>query len=300
MNKRKQQVMKKAHEIFIEKGFHATSIQDILDYSGISKGTFYNYFSSKNELLLELFRTIYQEIQTRRDELLLSQDPSNVDIFIKQVELQMNANRENNLIPLFEEVLISNDEELKESIKKGQLKTLQWINDRFLDIFGESKKPFLLDCSIMFIGILQHNIRYYSLVNNTASGIHQAVQFSVDRILHIAEELQASNKKLFHPELLHVWLPESNRHPQDIKQELYQTVLSLKQALANEVDQDKHYELLDFIQDELLHSKVQRKFLIESALSAIREKQALFEANQFERFEGLIREWVRGTGSSSH
>ena len=55
MNDRKQHVINKAHQLFIDKGFQATSIQDILDYSGISKGTFYNYFSSKNELLIAIF-----------------------------------------------------------------------------------------------------------------------------------------------------------------------------------------------------------------------------------------------------
>lgn len=48
MNKRKKHVMDKAHELFIENGFQHTSIQDILAASNISKGTFYNYFSSKN------------------------------------------------------------------------------------------------------------------------------------------------------------------------------------------------------------------------------------------------------------
>ena len=42
MNDRKLHVVNMAHQLFIEKGFQATSIQDILDYSGISKGTFYN------------------------------------------------------------------------------------------------------------------------------------------------------------------------------------------------------------------------------------------------------------------
>ncbi len=56
MNNRKQQVVKNAHHLFfVEKGFQAISIQDIIDYSGISKGTFYNYFSSKNELLTSCF-----------------------------------------------------------------------------------------------------------------------------------------------------------------------------------------------------------------------------------------------------
>ena len=63
MKDRKLHVIKMSHQLFIEKGFLATSIQDILNYSGISKGTFYNYFSSKNELLMELFKSIYIKLE---------------------------------------------------------------------------------------------------------------------------------------------------------------------------------------------------------------------------------------------
>src|SRR5690606_34032782 len=104
MNDRKQHVVKMAHQLLIDKGFQATSIQDILDYSGISKGTFYNYFSSKNELLIALFKTIYKKLEQDRNELLIGKDPTNIEIFIKQIELQMNTNRTNKLISLFEEV----------------------------------------------------------------------------------------------------------------------------------------------------------------------------------------------------
>ena len=54
MNDRKQQVLLTAQQLFVEKGFSATSVQDILDEAKISKGTFYNYFSSKNECLIAI------------------------------------------------------------------------------------------------------------------------------------------------------------------------------------------------------------------------------------------------------
>ncbi|WP_442956966.1 TetR/AcrR family transcriptional regulator [Planococcus sp. MB-3u-03] len=44
----KQQIINAAHRLFIQKGYNASSIQDILDEAGISKGTFYNYFTSKS------------------------------------------------------------------------------------------------------------------------------------------------------------------------------------------------------------------------------------------------------------
>ncbi|MGA9227687.1 MAG: helix-turn-helix domain-containing protein, partial [Mesobacillus sp.] len=70
MNDRKQLVIDKAHDLFIEKGYQATSLQEILEYSGISKGTFYNYFSSKNELLIAIFKNTYQKIEKERQELI--------------------------------------------------------------------------------------------------------------------------------------------------------------------------------------------------------------------------------------
>ena len=43
---RKQHVVNRADQLFIHKGVQSTSVQDILEHSGISKGTFNNYFSS--------------------------------------------------------------------------------------------------------------------------------------------------------------------------------------------------------------------------------------------------------------
>lgn len=40
--------------LFEKKGFTETSIQDIVDSIGVTKGTFYYYFSSKEELLMDI------------------------------------------------------------------------------------------------------------------------------------------------------------------------------------------------------------------------------------------------------
>ncbi|MBD8070903.1 TetR/AcrR family transcriptional regulator [Bacillus sp. PS06] len=273
MNDRKQHVIQKAHQLFVEKGFQSTSIQDILDYSGIAKGTFYNYFSSKNELLIELFKSINAEVEAGRKKLLIGQDPSDIEIFIQQIELQMKINKKNKLLTLFEEVMVSNDEDLKGLLKKGQLKLLHWVYERFQDIFDEGKKPYLLDSTIMFLGILHHNMKYYLMLNqsNATADIKQVVRYSVDRILHIVKELEASNQKLFEPELLQHLFPEENRQKQDLQIELTRIVPILKKEAATTSEKEKHFELLDFIHEELLHSKKHRMFLIEGALLTLKK-----------------------------
>jgi AcrR family transcriptional regulator len=289
MNDRKQHVIKMAHQLFIEKGFQSTSIQDILDYSGISKGTFYNYFPSKNELLIALFKSIYKKMEQERNELLIGQDPSDMEIFIKQIELQMNTNRANKLLSLFEEVFFSKDEELKDFIKSGQLRMIKWIYQRFIDLFGESKKPFLLDCTIMFLGILNHNIKYNFMANDQNLNIYEIVRYSVNRIAKTVIEVSISGDQLIQPDVIDRWLPDTQNCNQIFHKKLHEAILSLKKN-QKQMD-EKSEELLDFIEDELLKSNNPRKFLIESALLSLKSTLITKENKELQKLEELVADY---------
>ncbi|MDF2040019.1 TetR/AcrR family transcriptional regulator [Cytobacillus oceanisediminis] len=284
MNDRKLHVIKKAHQLFLDKGFQATSIQDILEYSGISKGTFYNYFSSKNELLMSIFKTLHKKMEAERDKLLIGQDPSSLEVFTQQIELQMNMNRTNKLVALFEEVLVSNDPELKQFIKEGQLRMVDWIFNRFIEIFGEDKKPYLLDCAVMFLGILHHNVKYYTKFFEFSSSINPVVRYCVERIRKVVEEVSSADEYLLKPELI------ENRFKQTDHRNVYilcKSILTLKKSIQQE-DQNDCMDLLDFIQEEMVHAKKPRKFLIDSALNSLRSCISFLDAKEFENLEILV------------
>ncbi|WP_404324061.1 TetR/AcrR family transcriptional regulator [Cytobacillus firmus] len=284
MNNRKMHVIKKAHQLFLDKGFQATSIQDILDYSGISKGTFYNYFSSKNELLISIFKTLHEKMESERNKLLIGQDPSSLEVFTQQIELQMNMNRTNKLVALFEEVLVSNDPELKQFIKEGQLRMVDWIFSRFIEIFGEDKKPYLLDCAIMFLGILHHNVKYYTKFFEYSSSINPVVRYSVERIRKIVEEVSSADEYLLKPELIENRFKQTDYRNVHI---LCKSILILKKSIKQE-EQNDCMDLLDFIQEEMIHSKKPRKFLIDSALQSLSRCIAFLDAKEFENLENLV------------
>jgi AcrR family transcriptional regulator len=290
MNNRKQHVIKMAHQLFIEKGFQSTSIQDILDYSGISKGTFYNYFSSKNELLIALFKTIYKKMEQERNELLIGQDPSNIEIFMKQIELQMQTNRANKLLSLFEEVFFSKDEDLKDFIQSGQLWMLKWVYRRFIDMFGESKKPYLLDCTIMFLGILNHNIKYNAMAYDSNVNIQQIVRYSVNRIVKTVNEVSISEDQLINPEVIDKWLPDTQNCIKIFHKKLHEAIVSLKRN-QKQMD-EKSEELLDFIEDELLKSRNPRKFLIESALFSLQNNTIFQDNKEMQKMDELVKEYI--------
>ncbi|GIN64152.1 TetR family transcriptional regulator [Robertmurraya siralis] len=293
MKDRKQHVIKMAHQLFIDKGFQATSIQDILDYSGIAKGTFYNYFSSKNELLIALFTTLYKQMEKERNELLIGQDPSDIEIFIKQMELQLEMNRSNNLTALFEEVYVSNDEELKQFIKIGSFKSLRWLFERFVAIFGEDKKPYLLDCASMFMGILSHMLKNYSIAVKSPRAIHLVVRYSVNRIAKIIEEVSHSGEQLLKPELLDAWSPNGKKNNQAFQQALHRIILSLKKPFTQNIGSKKQLELLDFIYEELINRQEPRLSLIESVLDTLKKDPQLKNTTGMQKLEKFINEYVK-------
>src|SRR2546425_11072664 len=54
--RRRRQLMEAAASLFAEKGYHATSVAEIVRRERVGKGVFYWYFSSKEELFNEVLR----------------------------------------------------------------------------------------------------------------------------------------------------------------------------------------------------------------------------------------------------
>lgn len=72
VNNRKRNVLLTAQRLFTEKGYAATSVQDIIDESKISKGTFYNYFSSKNECIIAIIENAEEETALKEEKCLFN------------------------------------------------------------------------------------------------------------------------------------------------------------------------------------------------------------------------------------
>ncbi|MED3563289.1 TetR/AcrR family transcriptional regulator, partial [Bacillus xiapuensis] len=198
----------------------------------------------------------------------------------------------NKLFTLFEEVLFSNDAEMKEFLKRGQFFMLRWLYNRFIDLFGEDKKAYLMDCAIMFMGILQQNIHFDFHANGKNTNISRVVRYSVERMVGIVKEVTESGDYLILPELLAKWVPECQKDGQELKGQLLQLSTILKKLInknsQDESEKEKDLELLEFIQDELLQTRSPRKHLIASTLSTLKEELSSYAEKELQQLERLI------------
>jgi AcrR family transcriptional regulator len=83
---RRAQLMGRATELFAERGYHPTSVSDIVDSLGVGKGVFYWYFSSKEELLGEILRDAHLRLRRAQQAAIVDEpDP------VRRIELGIRA-----------------------------------------------------------------------------------------------------------------------------------------------------------------------------------------------------------------
>ncbi|EKN70820.1 transcriptional regulator [Neobacillus bataviensis LMG 21833] len=78
--KKKKEILASALICFAKRGFQVATIDDIVEHSGISKGSIYNYFKSKDEIYLALMTT-----ETEETNELLTKDLDTYDHAIEKI-----------------------------------------------------------------------------------------------------------------------------------------------------------------------------------------------------------------------
>jgi AcrR family transcriptional regulator len=67
---RRRQIMKAALACFVRKGYHKTTMDDIVAECGLSKGTLYWYFENKDDLFASLIKAYFFDVRQGTDAVL--------------------------------------------------------------------------------------------------------------------------------------------------------------------------------------------------------------------------------------
>lgn len=74
--RRRDEILRTATDLFSEKSYHDVTMEEIAEEMGVSKGTIYNYFASKESLYLEILRESFEAIETLLHEEIENSDPA--------------------------------------------------------------------------------------------------------------------------------------------------------------------------------------------------------------------------------
>ncbi|MGG0645069.1 TetR/AcrR family transcriptional regulator [Sporosarcina gallistercoris] len=250
MNERKLQIILAAQQVFQEKGVIATSVQDILTAAGISKGTFYNYFTSKNECLLSILEMANEESITRRRKLLLGQDRTDKTIFALQIVTRAHVDRERNLLPIYEAVFFSNDDEMRTFVRKQYLSEISWLSGRLLEVYGPDSEPYNADGAVMLVGMMQHIHHFVKIGGREKNSFNydQLVPFAIRRLDDIMAGMMASGDKLLGKALLDKLTYTDN---EDTKEVLMKELRDILTRFEKDRE-DKGIEYVTFLLEELV------------------------------------------------
>ena len=83
---RRQQILDQAARLFAERGYHPTSVAEIVDSLGVGKGVFYWYFESKEDLFLEILAFSSHDLR-RRQQAAIGDEPDP----LRRIELGIRA-----------------------------------------------------------------------------------------------------------------------------------------------------------------------------------------------------------------
>ena len=87
-NQKRKRIVDKAWELIAKNGYEETKVEDITRKLGISKGSFYTYFETKDKLLYEILEKLKMEILEYLKKINVNQTPTK--ILEDYVKVKMN------------------------------------------------------------------------------------------------------------------------------------------------------------------------------------------------------------------
>ncbi|GGC86251.1 TetR family transcriptional regulator [Thalassobacillus devorans] len=105
VEKRRNQMIKGAVSLFIEKGFHKTTTREIAKASGFSIGTLYEYIRTKEDVLFLVCDSIYERVKDRMEQV-IDTEKKTIDSLIHAVTsyFQLMDDMQDEVVVMYQEV----------------------------------------------------------------------------------------------------------------------------------------------------------------------------------------------------
>jgi AcrR family transcriptional regulator len=82
--KRRGQIISAARQVFSRKGYDAATVEEIAETAGVSKGLIYNYFRSKDDILLATAEALMSRLEEHMERMSTAEAPASDKVIAAQ------------------------------------------------------------------------------------------------------------------------------------------------------------------------------------------------------------------------
>lgn len=276
MDKR-EEIMKAAIHLFSEKGYSATSVQEIAHECKISKGTLYNFFESKEELLIRVIQHNYEKMLSQAEHLNLDESLPLKERLIQKIVVQFDGVRENKdyMSMLLRALPPHDNPKISSLMKRIQFTMTNWYKDCLIEAYGKDVEPYIWDLAVMLQGVLKE---YTTLIFRDNKNIHfeDVARFVVERFNTIVQNTQDASSVLTESEMEDY--EEFKTHlrtktPEEQLEHLFEEIRGSIAEAAGISEREEYISAVDTLHKEV-YKESPRRFLVKSILLYLEEVEA--------------------------
>ncbi|MFD1426693.1 TetR/AcrR family transcriptional regulator [Kroppenstedtia sanguinis] len=254
---KKRHILITAMRLFSSKHYHRTSMQEIADSCGISKGSLYVYFKSKEDLLLNIFQYYFRSIE---EQILQIEEDDSLSVkekFMKEIEIKLSHYIENQEFYKMQVQEISDleDPNIYRYLHRQNIAQMKWFEQYVIRIYGDKMKSHAADVAFLLLGIIKQYMELI-ILHQVPLHIKKVVPFLLMQMDFMVQGILASDvKPLINGHLWSLYLAEVDKekvHPLDL---IKQMKNQLKAESLPEIQKEEALQSLAIIEQELMTMK---------------------------------------------
>ncbi|HEX7910189.1 MAG TPA: TetR/AcrR family transcriptional regulator [Paraburkholderia sp.] len=150
-----ERLLRAAHKMFIKKGFSCTSVEDIADAAGYTRGAFYSNFRGKSELLLEVLRRDHERARAGL-QAIMEKAGTREEMTASAIAYYSGFLRDRECFPLWVEarLLARRDAVLRQCINDFRRERLSYVGAHILVFFERVGIAPPLQAEVLALGLL--------------------------------------------------------------------------------------------------------------------------------------------------
>ncbi|AIF45602.1 TetR/AcrR family transcriptional regulator [Virgibacillus sp. SK37] len=234
MNEKKLSLLMAGMKLFAQKGYHQTSIQEIANEAGVSKGAFYIYFQSKEDFITTVFSHFYTQIKEKMSEVDEKNQPPRENLANQIAVLTEYIASYKDLITMHLRENISIGKNTDKIIQEMKLQNFYWMKEKITAIYGSTLDDLLIDTIIQLEGLINGYFKWM-VIDNIHIDKNEIGPFIIRRLDEIVQGMLEKEEK---PLLSSANVPNTYRYEQQLNHVALDDVIAEVCKKLNDLDMD--------------------------------------------------------------